>query len=298
MGLATTWAAASSLELAALQWRAMALAADHAVEHARRAGDLVLLEDMRKHRGPARLYGPTPVEEGVKWFENNLTADPHSPAQRGQLEAMRGNADEARRLLRESRERATELGQRLWAAGMLMNAAEIELVAGDEQAALDVALQGVEELDELGERGWLSTVAGYAAEALYRLGRDDEAWQFTERAEDAGAEDDVITQMLIRQVRAKVLARRSDLPEAERLAREAVALSEPTDALENKANALQDLATVLAAAGKTDEALDALAQARVFYEQKGHTVGVARVEKLRSGLKAGSGGGEAADARL
>ena len=29
--------------------------------------------------------------------------------------------------------------------------------------------QGVAELDRLGEQGWLSTVAGWAAEALYRL---------------------------------------------------------------------------------------------------------------------------------
>ena len=129
-------------------------------------------------------------------------------------------------------------------------------------------------------------MAGQAAEALYRLGRDDDAWRLTETAAEAGALDDVITQMLILQVRAKILARRGEYAEAERLAREAIAWGEPTDSLETKANSYRDFAVVLSAAGKRDEALTALADARALYEQKGHTVGVARVEKMRSELGA------------
>jgi hypothetical protein len=41
----------------------------------------------------------------------------------------------------------------------------------------------------------MSTIADPAAEALYRLGRDDEARALTEKAEAAGADDDVITQV-------------------------------------------------------------------------------------------------------
>jgi tetratricopeptide (TPR) repeat protein len=177
-----------------------------------------------------------------------------------------------------------------------MQEVEVELNAGDAARAAQVGLEGVAALEALGERGWLSTVAGYTAEALYRLGRDDEAWQLTVKAEEAGAADDVITQMQIRQVRAKLLARRGEHEEAERLARDAVAWSEPGDALEYKAHARRDLAIVLAAAAKHDEALAALEEARPFYEEKGHTVGIAQIEKLRSEL-AGSVAGEAADAR-
>lgn len=167
-----------------------------------------------------------------------------------------------------------------------MEAVEVELTAGDPEQAAEIGLAGVAELEALGEQGWLSTVAGYAAEALYRLRRDDEAWVLTNQAEAAGAPDDVITQMLIRQVRAKLLARRGDLVEAERLAREAVALGDPTDAPDAKAAVRRDLATVLAAAGKPDEALDALGEARELFERKGHTVGVAAVEALRAELVA------------
>src|SRR5205085_11243642 len=171
-------------------------------------------------------------------------------------------------------------------AGHWRQAAGGEVHAGDAGRAAEVALEGVAALDALGERGWLSTVAGHAAEALYRLGRDEEAWQLTVKAEEAGAADDVITQMLILQVRAKLLSRRGEHAEAERLAREAVAWGEPTDALEVKANSYRDLAIVLSAAAKPDEALAALAEARSLYEQKGHTVGVARVEELRAELGA------------
>ncbi len=60
----------------------------------------------------------------------------------------------------------------------------------------------------------------------------------------------MITQMLILKVRAKLLARRGEHAEAERLARESVAWVEPTDALEHKAVSYYDLAVVLAAAGQ------------------------------------------------
>jgi tetratricopeptide (TPR) repeat protein len=92
--------------------------------------------------------------------------------------------------------------------------------------------------------------------------------------------------MLIRQVRAKLLVRRGELAEAERLALGAVELGRPTDALEHKAAALRDLATVLIAAGNRDEALAALVEARDLYDQKGHTVGVARVDAMRAELGA------------
>ena len=96
----------------------------------------------------------------------------------------------------------------------------------------------------------------------------------------------MITQMLIRQVRAKILARRGEHAEAERLAREALGLGEPTDSLEVKANSYRDLVIVLAAAGKQDEALDALGQAEALYERKEHRIGVARIRELRSELVA------------
>ncbi len=285
-GLADAWLLASEVELSALRWRACAHALERAAEHGKRGGNNIAAHAAEERQPAPYAYGPFPVEEGIAFFDAHLSAAPFQLAFRGQLEANRGNFEAARRAVRLARERASELGLPLFEAGHSMQEAEIELQAGDAVRAAEAGLDGIAALDALGERGWLSTVAGITAEALYRLGRDDEAWQLTDRAEEAGAPDDVITQMLIRQVRAKLLSRGGEHVEAERLAREAVAWGEPTDALEYKANSLFDLAIILMAAGKRDEALSTLDEARPFYEEKGHTVGIARIEDLRSELVA------------
>jgi class 3 adenylate cyclase/tetratricopeptide (TPR) repeat protein len=285
-GLADAWSLVARAELGRLQWRMMADAADRALEHAERSGDLALLREARVYPIPPRLYGPFPVEEALAYLAASGVADAYMPSMSGQLEAMRGNFDDARRLIREGLEYAHEHGHRLVGAGISMQEEEVELTAGNAEAAAAAGLKGIADLRDLGERGWLSTVAGHAAEALYRLGRDDEAWQMTETAEEAGAPDDVITQMLILQVRAKILSRRGEHAEAERFARKAVAWGEPTDALVHKADSYRDFAIVLGAAGKRDEALAALEQAGSLYAEKGHTVGAAWMEELRSELLA------------
>ena len=296
-GLADAWLVASAVDHAALRWRPMKLALERALEHAERIGDRLRADEAGGKLGTAYQYGPFPVDEALAWCQAHPSEHPFRYASLGQLEAMRGNFAQARELARIARERAQERGQLLLAAGVSMEAAEVELWAGDFQRAAEVALAGVAELERLGEQGWLSTIAGHGAEALYQLGRDEEAWAMTERAEQASAADDVITQMLVLQVRAKILSRRGDHAEAERLARSAVAWGDPTDALEVKARSHLDLALVLAAAGKRVEGLAALDAAQAFFAEKGHTVGVARVEALRSELEAGSVAAEAADAR-
>jgi len=62
--------------------------------------------------------------------------------------------------------------------------------------------------------------------------------------------EEPLPQILWRQVRGKVIARRGDLQEGERLAREAVALADETDMLNAHGDALTDLAEVLALAGQ------------------------------------------------
>jgi hypothetical protein len=63
------------------------------------------------------------------------------------------------------------------------------------------------------------------------LGDLDAAEEAARRGADLGADDDVVTQMIVRQVLAKVLAERGEFEEAERLAREAAELGRETDML-------------------------------------------------------------------
>ena len=138
------------------------------------------------------------------------------------------------------------------------------------------------------ETGYLSSTAAQLAEALYRQGRAEEALAATETSEQTAAADDFSAQMLWRSVRAKALARRGDHERAQELAREAVAIGEPSDYLFMRADSLLDLAEVLRAVGERDEAVMAARSASALYERKGELVSVARTHELIAALDASS----------
>ena len=141
-------------------------------------------------------------------------------------------------------------------------------------------------LSELKQQSVLSTVAGGLAQAYYELDRLEQADVWAGRAAKLGASDDAITQMLWRQVLAKVRARSGKHVEAERLAREAVALGEGTEMLDAQANTYADLGEVLSRAGRNDEAVSALEEALARYERKGNLVMAQRTRTRLSQLNA------------
>src|SRR6266508_777800 len=287
-GLADAWFALARIEHNACRFGARHEALERVREHAQRAGNASVERTARHWMASGYVFGPFSVHEALEWFDDAELAGEAGVVThlRARVEGMRGEFEQARALWATALERAQELGQRLLAAGLAMEACDIELDAGDPGRAADFALAGCAQLEELGERGWLSTLAGQAAEALYRLDRTDDAWHWTEVAEQSGAPDDVITQLLIRQVRSKVLARRGDDADAERLARDAVALSDSTDMLVCRADARLDLAEVLTLAGRREQATEALAAAEALYAEKGHLIGVARTQSLLAKLRA------------
>jgi tetratricopeptide (TPR) repeat protein len=161
----------------------------------------------------------------------------------------------------------------------------VELLAADFAAAAEHGEESCRLLDELGEKAILSTAAGRLAQALYVLDRLDEAADWAARASELGASDDAMTQMLWRQVKAKVLARRGK-EEAEQLAREAVVIGEETDMLNSQGDAYADLGEVLLLTGKPDEAVAALEQAVERYERKGNLVSSRRVQTRLAEIRA------------
>ena len=86
-------------------------------------------------------------------------------------------------------------------------------------------------------------------------------------------------------MKAKVAARRGEHAEAERLARQAVAVGEHTDFLDEQARAYGDLAEVLLLAGKPDQAAAALEQALARYERKENVVMAERVRAQLAELR-------------
>jgi len=169
--------------------------------------------------------------------------------------ALLGKFDEARRLQSEYHRGLEERGDVLnLGSHLAQDAAALELLDGNPAAAAVIAERGCSILEEAGERAWLSTGACRYAQALYELGRLEEAEEWARKGSDMGDRDDMATQIMAGQVRAKVLARRGQRIEAERLAREAMAWSDGTNSPVGQGDVRSDLAEVLELEGRREEA--------------------------------------------
>jgi tetratricopeptide (TPR) repeat protein len=240
-----------------------AVAAERALSHALRAGQRpAFLFGL----APALVVGPRPADEALRTLDAVLPPAPHpSPLlMRAWLLAMLGRFDEAWPLARSSSERLLEFGG--YDGGEILG--EIAILEGDHEAAVRHFESACAFFESRALRGLLSTCAPMAGRSLCALGRHDEAEPLAQRGRELGGEDDVATQAIWRRVEALVLSRRGGHSEAETLARQAVAITAQTDWTNRQGEALCDLAEVLLAAGRTDEATATLADALERYESK------------------------------
>jgi class 3 adenylate cyclase/tetratricopeptide (TPR) repeat protein len=275
LGLTEAWVATAWAELIRCRFAAMLEAVEHALEHAHRAGYVRWERELPVWKGSALFYGPTPVDDVLRWYEQEQPQHPMALNERAVLEAMRRRFDEARALLAAAVVQAEEFGETVWGAGGGISAWEVETLAGDSLAAESVARQTCQLLEQLGDTAFRATAAGQLAASLYALGRLDEAEHWTQTAQELASSDDVTSNMLWRQVGAKLLARGAQHDEAARLAREAVGLGEQTDMIHWHANALTDLGEVYVLAGRREEGRTQLEQALALYERKGDLVSAA-----------------------
>jgi ATP/maltotriose-dependent transcriptional regulator MalT len=208
-------------------------------------------------------------------------------------DAMLGRIEDAREQIAASRAIAWDLGQRLDYAGRGYIEGEIELLAGDAEAAERVLRESFELLESMGETSYLSTIASSLADAIYRQGRYEEAERFSEVSEQAAAPKDLSSQIGLRSVRARVLAQRGEAEKAEALAREAVDMARRTDYLNMLAAALLALVDVVVIGGRPAEAIPLIEEARVLYDRKGNLVMAEQARimlaELREAIAAGPG---------
>jgi tetratricopeptide (TPR) repeat protein len=234
-------------------------------------------------------WGPMPVPDALELMdelEAQLSTSRWSAARvargRGALLAEQGRFDEARAGLDESRAIGEELGAGYVVANLKGHfMGPVELLAGNAARAAELELASYEWLEAHGFLGFANTVAGNLSRAMLALDRDQEAEHWATVAREIGAEDDPAAQGPALGIAARVLARRGEFEEAERLGREAVASFDGTDYLDWTAAAHADFADVLHLAGRDDEAVAELRMALELYEQKGHLVGA---EKMRDRL--------------
>jgi class 3 adenylate cyclase/tetratricopeptide (TPR) repeat protein len=260
--------------------------------YAKRTGQPHLIAWSSEAGGAARFFGSMPLGDVLAWLERREVqtgADRHVAHWRSAALALLGQFDDARRIQSEYYDGLEERGEILTlGANLAQDGVALELLAGDPAAAAVLGERGCRILEEAGERAWLSTGACRYAQALYELGRLDEAEEWARKGSEMGGGDDVTTQAMASQVLARVLAKRGEYQEAERLARTAVALTDVSDSPVGQGDTRRDLAEVLELAGRREEATAAFREALERYERKGALVPAERVRERLAALEPAS----------
>ena len=278
-GVARAWHLLSELPVEACRWGERAAALEHALEHARRAGDTRETARAAGALMQAIQLGPAPVDTAIdrahlflRESEDDRLLTASILSSLAVLLAMRGEFGEARAQWSRAKAFWDDLGMAHQRAIRAIDASSIELLAGDAEAAEHELRTGYDLLVEIGDVHLRPTLAAYLAAVLVEEVNLGDAEALASYAESHSWENDIVTQVMWRVARAQIQAHTGETAEAERLAREAVALAAPTDFLDLQATALLALARVLREAG-SPEAATVGAQAQAVYERKGNVVG-------------------------
>ncbi len=275
-GLARAWSALADVGLMWCRASDIETASERAAFHAERTGDRALLPDVALARMVAPFLGMARPEEGIRrceetraWLPDDRFVGAMADMLQGGCQGQLGLFEEGRRQQRRAEEVVLDLGQKLWLGGLAMNASWLEMLAGDLDAAERCLRQGMEMLGSIGELGFRSTMAANLAHVLYEQDRLDEAAEMIGVSEDLGASDDLVNQIQLGGVRAKLLAREGRIDEALASAEEAVAMSDGTDFWDNLSIAPENLGEVYRLAGRRNDAIAAFGRALDVLERKG-----------------------------
>ena len=252
--------------------------------HAQAAGDRWQEAEIVSRIGFAAWSGPLPVHDGIGLCVSLLESAPDDLYMEaccrrwiGCLVARQGRFAEARELVAAAAAAYEELGARLDAVSTAaFGRADVELLAGDAAAAESALREGYDALGNLGEIGHRASVAAMLARTLHARGHAAEADELAREVEATASEHDLWSQTLYRLTRARLLVDAGAFDEAERVARDALAIVEPTDLLDLHGDVLLELATVLRSGGRADEARECVERGIELYEAKGNVVAVER----------------------
>jgi tetratricopeptide (TPR) repeat protein len=234
----------------------------------------------------AVYWGPTPVSAGIERCAE-LLADETGYAGRaavipylGGLLAQVGRFADARDLIAEAERIYEELGAATSVIHCGTVRADLELLAGDLDAAERTLREQCEALERIRDRAHLAVRAAKLAETLYRQERYEDAEEWAVVARDNAASDDRSVQLVLGPVEARLLAKGGRLSEARERAEEAVKLAETTDGLNQIAATWLALGDVLRMAGHFPDAEQAVQEALELYERKGNTVAADAAREL------------------
>jgi class 3 adenylate cyclase len=284
-GLVHVWEALGQVANMHSRLEDWANALEQSLLHARRAGHPMI--GSRALCVPL-TFGPLPTSEALAKLDSYiamaLRPHPGELSLRAVMLAMLGQIEEAWALGIMAAEQSREVGVDSGPTTL----AELALIAGDLEAADEYLRSTCEQLERRGALAQLSTYVAIRGRAVCMLGRPDEAEQMAQKGRELCDPDDVWTQALWRQAQALVHSARGEHDEAVRLAEEAVGWWSRTDSPLRQGEGYGDLALVLEAAGRRDEAIAAWRNALDCYERKEVLPSVERVRERLAALEPAS----------
>jgi tetratricopeptide (TPR) repeat protein len=284
LGQARSWRLLQQARYLERQSAASAEAAEHGLVHARRTDDPVEEGEILAWLGAAFFMGATPAPEAERRVRAHL--DHVRGSRLGEalllgclapLVAMQGRLDEGLEIGEDAGAIVDELGyfsQQL--AVIPFHRGITYLLAGDTSAAERVLRASLGPLEAIRDTSNYCAIMAVLGRALNEQGRFAEAEETTHLSEQTAHLNDVFAHITWRPVRAKALAQRGELLEAERLAWEAIDFASASDFLNAHGDALLDLAEVLQLAGREADAAPAIEKALTVFVQKGNIVATDR----------------------
>jgi tetratricopeptide (TPR) repeat protein len=258
--------------------------ARRALAHAERSGSAREQLGARWLVAMALEPGPRPVDDCIREGEQ-LRAwrgleHPGLLAELARLRAMRGGFDEARDLVARARQLLAErFRARRPLGGIVMRAAEVELLAGDLASTETELRRALGHNLDMDERDPVSQTAAMLSRLLSIRGSTDEAASLATLSEHHAPSQSVVAQTLWPTARARVLVAGGAPGEAETIGREAIALA-PSEMLNLGADLRVELSSTLTASGQHDQARTTLREAIDLYERKGNLANADRAAQL------------------
>ncbi|WP_231996728.1 BTAD domain-containing putative transcriptional regulator [Mycobacterium scrofulaceum] len=254
------------------------IALDDALTAARRAREHRRVNAVLAQAPLAALWGPNPVPRAggrcldvvrlLRITTDSPAVEATSTRCQAVLEAFRGRAAAARRMIDSARRTVTELGLRHALVEVEQFAGIVELVVDEPAAAEEYLRKAYNGFRRMGLDADTAETAALLGRTCLALDRDAEASELCSESERLAGHA-LKASIAWRTLRARLLSRGGDHDEARRIAQEAVALAERTDALVDHGDACLALATALGAAGDIAGARSAAVRAVELYERKG-----------------------------
>jgi class 3 adenylate cyclase/tetratricopeptide (TPR) repeat protein len=253
-------------------------AARQARDYARRAGVVSLEASAASIMGTALMYGASPWSEYEAYAKSLLDERDRlgrlaasALAGLAASAAYQGRHEEASELFAQHNSELYERGDESAIRTNSQNRGFARELAGDPEAAERIHREGWDALGAIGERGFRSTDGALLANVLLDLGRRGDAEEILAEVAEIAPEDDWLTEGIVALVQARLATDDGRHEEAVALAKKAVELGD------NGYFVLspwwyRGLGCALAAAGRDDEAREALEESIRRANVKGSTV--------------------------